>query len=269
MSTETKRKSAFVGLFVMVAVVLVAITFIVTKSSVATSYSVASPGMIHRAFVSYKDSDTVTIQPGYGECSLSYWEITSPVDHDMTSLATGEDWHYIYIDDVNSVYPTPTIKDSTVEPVWSDTKLGWYNGYDRCIGVARGVSGSSTISNAYSWNQTGFVDRGDPADWDFEVGGLATDEAWHDLDLSEIVPKGAKAVYLYVVVNDDLTNKIICFRENGNSNAANINIIRTYIAGINSQDSFFVSCDSNRVIEYLASNTTWTGIHILVRGWCF
>jgi hypothetical protein len=146
MSTETKRKSAFVGLFILVAVVSIAVTAFISQKTTATSFVGAQRGMIHRAYVTYNDSDTITIEPGYGECSLSYWEITSPIDHNMTSLASGEDWHYIYIDDVNSVYPTPTIKDCTTEPTWSDSKLGWYNGYDRCIGVVWSPSGSSTMT---------------------------------------------------------------------------------------------------------------------------
>ncbi|KKK65081.1 hypothetical protein LCGC14_2977750, partial [marine sediment metagenome] len=53
-------------------------------------------GQIYQAYVEYKDSDTISVTAGYGECNGSYWKITSKTDHDMTSLAAGEDFHYIY-----------------------------------------------------------------------------------------------------------------------------------------------------------------------------
>ena len=77
--------------------------------------------------------------------SGNYFEIPTDTDHIMTSLTAAEDFHYIYIDDSASSYPTPTIIDSTNEPAWSDAKQGWYYGYDRCIGVVWSASGSATI----------------------------------------------------------------------------------------------------------------------------
>ena len=55
----------------------------------ATYVNVPAKGTIHRAFVEYSDTDTVSIKTGYGECNGHYFEITSDTDHDMTSLASG------------------------------------------------------------------------------------------------------------------------------------------------------------------------------------
>ena len=100
-------------------------------------------GTIHGAFVDYNDANSVDIAAGYGECNGHYWELTSTTRHDMTSLDVN-DFSYIYIDDSASSYPAPTIIDSTAEPDWSDSKFGYYNGDDRCIGVVWS-QGDSTI----------------------------------------------------------------------------------------------------------------------------
>ena len=133
-------------LFLITVVVLfVAGGLFHTRLNAAGSYLGVQKGLIHLAYVEYKDSDTVTITCGYGECNGHYWESTDPSDQDMTSLTTAEDFHYIYIDDANSIYADPIIIDSTTEPAWSNSKLGWYNGNDRCIGVVWSPSGSATI----------------------------------------------------------------------------------------------------------------------------
>ena len=92
-------------------------------------------GSIKGANTVYNDENTVTIASGNGECNGSYWEIPEAMDYDMTTLASVGDFHYIYIDDDESDYPTVTIIDSTTEPSWSDAKQGWYNEDDRCISV--------------------------------------------------------------------------------------------------------------------------------------
>jgi hypothetical protein len=92
--------------------------------------------VIFGAYVVYKSSSEITVTAGSGRCNDTFWEITSEIDVDLTGvLPAGEDFLYIYIDDSTSSYPTPTIIGSTTEPSWSNSKIGWYNGNDRCIGV--------------------------------------------------------------------------------------------------------------------------------------
>jgi hypothetical protein len=113
---------------------------------------------------------------------------------------------------------------------------------------------------------TGFVDRGDPSAADFTQASLTTDATWRDLDLSAIVPDGAKAVCLYVNVVDDTVN-YVGFRKNGNSNANNISIVRAQVANVAVAGILTVELSSARVIEYIASNVTFTTIAITVKGW--
>lgn len=113
----------------------------------------------------------------------------------------------------------------------------------------------------------GFVDRGDPVGFDFAVGDFITDGTWRDLDLSGIVPAGAKAVSLKVYVEDNLVGQSFLLRENGNTNPYNAPIILTQIANVPCGADLIVVCDSNRVVEYFASNTTWTALFLVVKCW--
>lgn len=112
-----------------------------------------------------------------------------------------------------------------------------------------------------------FHDRGDPVGWDFDVDDLTTDGAYHDLDLSGIVPAGAKLVLIRVLMVDDAVSSIFKVRKNGNTNDINTRMLLTQIANIVIDDGLMVQCDTNRVIEYWASNLVWSAIFLAVRGW--
>ena len=112
-----------------------------------------------------------------------------------------------------------------------------------------------------------YVDRGDPAAVDFTVGDLTTDGAFHELDLSGIVPAGTKAVHIRVVVSDDLISQAFLLRKKGNTNAINTVSAITQVANIAISKDGIVSCSTDRKLEYSATNTTWTWITILVKGY--
>jgi len=103
-------------------------------------------GEIQGAIQQYADTNTIAITPGYGEANGNYWEITEAFLYNVTSLDLLGSFHYLYIDDDASVYPTPTIIDSTTAPSWSSTLYGWYNGNDRCIGVLASPVGNDILS---------------------------------------------------------------------------------------------------------------------------
>ena len=114
-----------------------------------------------------------------------------------------------------------------------------------------------------------YVDRGDPAAYDFDQTVLVTDGAWHDLNLSSIVPaEGAShLVHLCFNIVDDSAGKYIQFREKGNSNAYNVLDLINQVANFPIIYDGFVLMDSSRVIEYRCSNTVFTTLGIVVRGW--
>ncbi len=116
-------------------------------------------------------------------------------------------------------------------------------------------------------DKRGYQDRGDPAPPDYSA--LTTDGNWNDLDLGTdvSVPSGAKAVVLKVLARDDAVGSVVKFRSNANANAIAAPAVYTQVANILVSDTFIVACDSSQIIEYNASNTTWTNIEVTILGW--
>ena len=85
--------------------------------------------------------------------------------------------------------------------------------------------------------------------------------------MSGILPVGAIAAKLRVTVTDGTANIRIAFRENGNSNGANVGVNRVQVANVPTEREITVAVDGARKIEYIASNTTWTQIDITVKAW--
>ena len=112
-----------------------------------------------------------------------------------------------------------------------------------------------------------FVDRGDPASYDFVKTDLTIDGAWHDLDLSAIVPAGAAAVHIMGHVEGANVNWNIIFRKKGNTNEINHGAFSTLRAGVERHRSSITAIDVNRVIQYKADNVAWTTLDLVVRGW--
>lgn len=114
---------------------------------------------------------------------------------------------------------------------------------------------------------TGFVDRGDPAANDFATGDFAKDAAWHDLDLSAIVPVGTKAVAGRLQLNNEAIDRVAYFREKGNANTFNVSLNTTLVANVNHWEDIIFSVDSNRKAQYLVSAAGWTAITLTIKGW--
>jgi len=113
-----------------------------------------------------------------------------------------------------------------------------------------------------------YVDRGDPAAADFATGAFTMDGAWHDLDLSAIVPVAGAShlVHFRVTLFDSTAGEALKFRKNGNANTQNI--VQTITQEPSKSIDFDVWCmvDANRVMEY---NTAFSimAISFVVRGW--
>lgn len=112
-----------------------------------------------------------------------------------------------------------------------------------------------------------FVDRGDPVTWDFTLSNFITDGNWNDLDLSAIVPAGAIAVALHVQLNDDTLATKILIAKKGLINFVNLAICRIIVAAVTEDLDIITFLDSNRKLTYNATNTTWTALSVVVKGW--
>jgi len=112
-----------------------------------------------------------------------------------------------------------------------------------------------------------FVDRGDPAAVDKVKADFITDNTWRDLDLSAIVPAGAKAILIRIHLYGTTATAFCSLRKNGNTNAINVSTTYLYATPGRTKDDVWVIPDSNRLIEYCISNITWTTIELTVGGW--
>lgn len=114
-----------------------------------------------------------------------------------------------------------------------------------------------------------FVDRGNLADFDFEMGDFTIDGAWHDLDLSAIVPSGAKTVAFVCRIRSMNVNYLVQFKEKGNVNDYNRAWLWTQVAMINKGGNFNCAVDSDRKIQYKVRAGVWSAIDLTIKGWWF
>ncbi len=133
------------------------------------------------------------------------------------------------------------------------------------------IEGSIVVESTVSANRLNitegvFVDRGDPSGVDFTQASLTMDGTDYPLDLSAIVPDGAKSVLMRVNMTDNSVGSLISFSKNGNANFRNNDVLRTSVANIIEDDTVIVACDSDRKIQYSAT-AGLTGVQITVGGW--
>ena len=113
----------------------------------------------------------------------------------------------------------------------------------------------------------GWRRRGQVEDPDFFLGNLIRDNAWHDMDLSFIVPSGADAVAMSVRLSSSGAGKAIRFRHPGVSTEHPRAMETTQLANINYWSDMMVSCDVDRHIQYRISTDPWNNIEITIKGW--
>lgn len=114
-----------------------------------------------------------------------------------------------------------------------------------------------------------FHDRGDAAALDYNITALypsGNNTDWHDLDLSAIIPAGAKTVLLNISVTANATDGIY-FKKGGNSNDFNRADILCPVNAQEHRAQLIVACNANRVIQYKTPFTTATVINVFISGW--
>ncbi|MCK5616901.1 hypothetical protein KAR91_84345 [Candidatus Pacearchaeota archaeon] len=131
------------------------------------------------------------------------------------------------------------------------------------------AEGTATVTFGYGCPHLCFVDRGDPAAADFAIGDLTKDGAYHDLDLSGIVPAGAKSVSLSVIGVNAFVNKFASFRTDGNANEFNISLLAVTVALVLNAGDIVVPVTGTHIIEYNLTAGGWVFFAITVKGWWF
>ena len=109
-------------------------------------------------------------------------------------------------------------------------------------------------------------DRGDPAAYDVTEATMTMDNAWHDLDLSAIVPADAAWILLRVSISDPNVARDLYFRKDGNVNGITSVGSVVQVTNIAVESEVLVACSAARVVEYKASAAI-ASIDIAVLGW--
>ena len=112
-----------------------------------------------------------------------------------------------------------------------------------------------------------FIDRGDPAAADFDQTGLTYDNAWHDLDLSGIVPANAVAVAFLVVNKVNAIGTGTWIRQKGNANDFNLYLQIHQVANTFLVTDGVCPIGSDGLLEYKFSPIPYTGTQITIKGW--
>ena len=112
-----------------------------------------------------------------------------------------------------------------------------------------------------------FIDRGDPASWDWTASDFARDATWRDLDLSGIVPEGATSVLFGILIMDTSIGRDFYLRKKGNANSKNISFLTTQVASVWMKTDCVCPCDSNRFVQYNSNISAFGQIQVCVKGW--
>lgn len=113
----------------------------------------------------------------------------------------------------------------------------------------------------------GYYDRGDPGIWDWQLVDLIADNAWHDLDLSAIVPAGATIVRFQTIFRSTSTNSRFMIREKGNVNSFNVSSIGIQLGNETLEEQLFCAPDADRVIQYRFVSPVPSFFRMTVCGW--
>lgn len=132
--------------------------------------------------------------------------------------------------------------------------------------TAKGYATEAWVT-AKGYLTTSYVDRGDPAAEDYTAATLTKDGAWHELDLSAIVPAGAKAITFGLVVLTSTIDSAARFKRFGNLNDKAITGINTQVSNIAFVGDLTVAVNAARKISYFFSNVVWIITNITVKGW--
>jgi hypothetical protein len=148
---------------------------------------------------------------------------------------------------------------------WDDTDgamkfltIGDNLSYDHATHTLSATGGGSFVMRSGIGETADFTQADFPDD----------DDAWHDLDVSSIVPAGTTLVVFRLAILATEANKKLRIRPKGTSWGNNTApSLRTQVANLGIDGLMVCPVDSNRYIQYSAQATTWSAINMVVMGW--
>lgn len=112
-----------------------------------------------------------------------------------------------------------------------------------------------------------YTDRGTYGPNDFENGDFTIDGAWHELDLSAIIPEGTTAVALRCGFHSDVVGWFCKLRKHGTEVNLRTSVGVQQVATIKRSFTTTVGVSEDRKIDYSFSPAANLAIGLLVRGW--
>ncbi len=112
-----------------------------------------------------------------------------------------------------------------------------------------------------------FIARGLRGDYDFVTAAFTADGAYHDLDLSSIIPANTKAILALVQIYDTDVGSWIRFKKKGAGYDMCLSEVSVYNADVDTFEDLIIIPDASQVIEYKVVATGLDYIGFLIKGW--
>jgi len=114
-----------------------------------------------------------------------------------------------------------------------------------------------------------YQDRGFIDGWDFDENDFIADSTWRELDVSHIVPEGARLVFITVAFQATEAGKRMIITQDKDNGSGNANHwrIHTQVAGQCCWGNGCIMCTADGKIGYYLYSGTYSTIHFSVRGW--
>jgi len=109
------------------------------------------PGYQSGFEVVYKDANNITVKAGAYECDGDIFTLAADHTHLMSSIATGFNQYYIYLDKSASTATVPAFYHEAfvvASPVWDAARNGYYHPTDtedRLVGLAHSTAGVAAM----------------------------------------------------------------------------------------------------------------------------
>jgi hypothetical protein len=140
----------------------------------------------------------------------------------------------------------------------------------RRVGYVRNNASSNfDDSNIDSIAYSTMLRQKESTSYDFITSDFTTNGAWIDLDCSAIVPPNATSIEIRGYLTDNASASYISIRKNGDttSDITTTLVSGSIVANISTCFSAKINCDTNQIIEYLGTNTTFTDIYFNIIAW--
>lgn len=123
------------------------------------------------------------------------------------------------------------------------------------------------MMEAAGFLKAAYIDRGTHPASDFVLGDLVVDGVFHDLDLSSIVPVGAKGVNIHIPAKSTVITDVFYLKPKSHPVTFASCTIRPQIANHITCIRRAFAIDSDRIMEYRFTGVGWNYIRLTVKGW--